>query len=210
MTTIIYLAHLNPVTNSHIEIIHDLIDNYSKVVVMPVMFLKNGVEINSRSFPFNFEIRKKMLQAIFKNSILVSPNYTFYAPYWRYLPPIISPLSWVLKRKILKGIEKNYLTYTGDKAEWCLLKIYGLNPKKGVRRVLSATMVKDKIYNSAIGKKTNWESDVPKKVVEIINENWNVVKKFANKKDATIRITGMKFPMNGYWSQNIKKTRITS
>lgn len=204
MTTIIYLAHLNPLTNSHIEIISELINNYSNVVVMPVIFLKNGVEVNSRSFPFNFETRKKMLQSIFKNSISISSNYTFHAPYWRYMPPIISPLSWILKQNILKGIEKNYLTYTGDKAEWCLLKIYGFKPKKGTRRILSATTVKDKIYRSAIGKKMDWESDVPKEVAGIINENWRVVKKFADTKDSTIRITGMKFPMNGYWSKNIK------
>ncbi len=207
MTTIIYLAHLNPVTNSHIEIIRELKNNYNKVVVMPVIFLKNNIEINSRSFPFNFGIREKMLRSIFKNSISISSNYTFHAPYWRYLPPLISPMSWVLKKKILRGIEKNYLTYTGDKSEWYLLKIYGFNPKKGTRKMLSATSVKDKMYESVIGKKVNWESDVPNGIVDIINKNWTVVQNFASKKDATIKITGMKFPLNGYWSKNIKNKK---
>ena len=61
MTTAIYLAHLNPVTNAHVEIIEEL-KKEDNVVVMPVRFLKEENEINSRSFPFNFETRKKMLE----------------------------------------------------------------------------------------------------------------------------------------------------
>ena len=80
MTTAIYLAHLNPVTNSHVEIIEELKKD-NKVVVMPVRFLKQENEINSKSFPFNFEIRKKMLESVFGNSITVSLNYSFHAPF---------------------------------------------------------------------------------------------------------------------------------
>lgn len=205
MTTIIYLAHLNPVTNSHAEIIEELKNSYENVIVMPVIFLKNNMEINSRSFPFNFKIRKEMLKSIFKNSISISSNYTFHAPYWRYLPPLISPMSWVLKKKILDGIGKNYLTYTGDKSEWYLLKAYGFNPKIGTRKAISATTVKEKIYNAAIGKKTNWTEYLPGEIICIINKNWNIIKEFADKKDATIKITGMKFPKDGYWSKRIKE-----
>ena len=60
MSTGIYLAHLNPVTNAHIEIINDLLKNKDQIVVMPVRFLKQEEEINSKSFPFTYEIRKKM------------------------------------------------------------------------------------------------------------------------------------------------------
>jgi len=70
LTVAIYLAHLNPVTNAHVEIIEDL-QKEAKVKVMPVVFLDNGVEINSRSFPFSFETRKKMLLAVFGDSIEV-------------------------------------------------------------------------------------------------------------------------------------------
>ncbi len=82
MTICIYLAHLNPVTNAHVEIIEEL-KKESDVKVMPVIFRKNDEEVNSRSFPFSFEIRKQMLEAVFGDSIEVSKNYTFHAPFWR-------------------------------------------------------------------------------------------------------------------------------
>jgi len=56
LTIAIYLAHLNPVTNAHVEIIEEL-KKENKVVVMPVRFLNEEKEVNSRSFPFDFEIR---------------------------------------------------------------------------------------------------------------------------------------------------------
>jgi len=58
LTVAIYLAHLNPLTNSHVEIINDL-KKEKRVVVMPVIFMDHGIEINSKSFPFNYEVRKK-------------------------------------------------------------------------------------------------------------------------------------------------------
>ena len=152
MTVSIYLAHLNPVTNSHVEIIEDL-KNESDVKVMPVIFHKNGIEVNSKSFPFSFEIRKQMLESVFGNSIDISKNYTFNAPFYRYLPPLISPKSWELKKQILKGIPEDYFTYTGDKAEGLMLKIYRLHPKIGERRNISATSVKNMMYDEAKGKK---------------------------------------------------------
>ena len=60
MITALYLAHLNPVTNAHIEIINELKKNADKVKIMPVVFKSGDKEINSKSFPFSFEIRKKM------------------------------------------------------------------------------------------------------------------------------------------------------
>ena len=80
MTIAIYLAHLNPVTKAHVEIINEL-KNENEVRVLPVIFMKDGKEINSRSFPFSYDLRKKMLRAVFGDSITVSPNYTFYAPF---------------------------------------------------------------------------------------------------------------------------------
>ena len=76
MTIAIYLAHLNPVTNAHSEIIKDLTKE-DDVVVMPVRFLVDNNEINSKSFPFSFEIRKEMLESVFGDSIKVSSSYTF-------------------------------------------------------------------------------------------------------------------------------------
>ena len=58
MTTAIYLAHLNPMTSAHVEIIEEQ-KKENKVVVMPVRFLNGEKEINSKSFPFSFETRKK-------------------------------------------------------------------------------------------------------------------------------------------------------
>ena len=123
MTIAIYLAHLNPVTNAHSEIIKDLAKS-AEVVVMPVRFLIDGNEVNSKSFPFTFELRKQMLESVFGDSITVSSNYTFHAPFKKYFPPLVSRGSWELRKEILSEIEGDYYTYTGDKAEGLMLKIY--------------------------------------------------------------------------------------
>ncbi len=201
MTTSIYLAHLNPLTNSHVEIINDLKNQSDIIKVMPVIFLKDDKEINSRSFPFTFEIRKKMIESVFGDSVSVSRNYAFNAPFFRYLPPVLSPLSWKLKKQILDGTEEDYFTYTGDKAEGYMLKVYRLNPKIGKRKQVSAASVKNKLYDAASGNESNWKADVPSQVAKIIEENWNIVEKFAKMEDYTKRVVGMKFPKDGYWSK---------
>jgi hypothetical protein len=88
----LYLAHLNPFTKAHQEIIFSLLKTYI-VYVFPVRFLKNGKEMNTRSFPFSYEIRKLMIESVFPNeeNVIVSPNYTFIAPFIKYLPPLFSP-----------------------------------------------------------------------------------------------------------------------
>lgn len=198
MTIAIYLAHLNPVTKAHVEIITEL-KNEGKVRILPVIFMKDGNEINSRSFPFSYELRKKMLKAVFGESIGIASNYTFYAPFAKYMPPMLSPYSWKIKKQILDGIKTDYFTYTGDKAEGFVLKLYGLNPKVGKRKETSASFVKQKMFDSAMGKDTDWEEYVEPSVMKIIRENWDVVKKFANSEDLTYRVLGMKFPSIGFW-----------
>ena len=197
MTIAIYLAHLNPLTNAHAEIIKDLVKN-DEVVVMPVRFLIDDDEVNSKSFPFTFELRKEMLESVFGDSITVSSNYTFHAPFKKYFPPLISRGSWELRKEILSQIDGDYYTYTGDKAEGLMLKIYRLKPKVGQRKKLSATSVKNDMYDSVSGNKNDWEKQVPKSVEEIINKNWNVIEKFASSEDSTMRVLGMKFPREGY------------
>lgn len=197
MTIAIYLAHLNPVTNAHSEIIKDLTKS-DEVVVMPVRFLIDGNEVNSKSFPFTFELRKQMLESVFGDSITVSSNYTFHAPFKKYFPPLVSRGSWELRKEILSQIDGDYYTYTGDKAEGLMLKIYRLKPKVGQRKKLSATSVKNDMYDSVSGNKNDWEKQVPKSVAEIINKNWNIVEKFASSEDNTMRVLGMKFPREGY------------
>lgn len=198
MTVAIYLAHLNPVTKAHVEIIKELKEK-NEVRVMPVIFINKGKEINSKSFPFGFELRKKMLQAVFSDSISVLSNYTFYAPFAKYIPPILSPFSWRIKKQILNGLTDDYFTYTGDKAEGFVLKFYGLNPKVGTRKITSASFVKQKMFEATLGKDTEWENYVSPQVVKIIRDNWDIVKKYANAKDCTYRVLGMKFPSNGFW-----------
>ena len=200
MTIAIYLAHLNPVTNAHVEIIEEL-KKENKVVVMPVRFLNEEKEVNSRSFPFNFEIRKKMIESVFGDSVLISPNYTFYAPFKKYFPPLISPKSWSLRKQILQGIENGYFTYTGDKAEGLMLKLYRLKPKIGTRKLVSATNVKNEMYANSEGKNSEWAKFVPVNVAKIIIENWQIIEKFASAEDMTKRIAGMKFPKEGYDSK---------
>ena len=200
MTTAIYLAHLNPMTNAHVEIIEEQ-KKENKVVVMPVRFLNEKKEINSKSFPFNFETRKKMIESVFGDSVTVSSNYTFFVPFKKYFPPLLSPKSWSLRKKILQGIDDDYFTYTGDKAEGLMLKLYRLNPRVGNRKLVSATSVKNEMYVAAQGTKSSWEKYVPSSVAKIINENWETVKKFASAEDMTVRIAGMKFPKEGYNSK---------
>src|SRR5574340_1639643 len=132
-----------------------------------------------------------MLQSIFGDSIDVSSNYTFYAPFAKYMPPLISPYSWKIKAQILDGIKENYFTYTGDKAEAFVLRIYGLNPKVGKRKETSASFVKQKMFEAALGKDTDWEKYVDPEVVKIIQDNWEIVKKFANAPDLTYRVLGI-------------------
>jgi len=200
LTTAIYLAHLNPVTNAHVEIIEEL-KKENKVVVMPVRFLNEEKEVNSKSFPFDFEIRKKMIESVFGDSVLISPNYTFYAPFKKYFPPLISPKSWSLRKQILQGIENGYFTYTGDKAEGLMLKLYRLKPKVGTRKLVSATNVKNEMYANSEGKNSEWKKFVPVNVAKIIIENWQIIEKFASAEDMTKRIAGMKFPKEGYDSK---------
>ena len=200
MITALYLAHLNPVTNAHVEIINELKKNADKVKVMPVVFKSGDKEINSKSFPFNFEIRKKMLTSIFGDSILVTDDYAFFAPFKKYMPPLLSPRSWELRKQILKGVQGDFFSYTGDKAEGYMLKLYRLKPKVGQRRTLSAAAVKESLYDSALGRETNWKSNVPESVEKIIKENWDVIKKFSDLEDKTTRVLGMKFPKEG-WSE---------
>ena len=200
MTTAIYLAHLNPLTNSHIEIIDELLKE-NNVVVMPVRFLIGEKEINSKSFPFNFDTRKKMLESVFDKKITISSNYSFISPFKKYFPPLISRKSWSLRKQILDGIEDDYFTYTGDKAEGLMLKLYRLKPKIGKRKSISATSVKNEMYDSISNNSNEWEKLVPEKVVEIIHDNWDTVKKFSSAEDMTIKIAGMKFPKEGYNSK---------
>ena len=198
MITALYLAHLNPVTNAHIEIIKELKKDADIVKVMPVIFRSDEKEVNSKSFPFNFETRKKMLESIFGDSIKITDDYAFLAPFKKYLPPLVRRKSWKLRKQILNGVEGEYFSYTGDKAEGYMLKMYRLKPKLGERKALSATSVKEKLYNSVFEKNSTWKEDVPKEIVKIIEEEWKTVEKFANQEDQTTRIVGMKFPKEGY------------
>ena len=200
MSIAIYLAHLNPVTNAHVEIIDEL-KQENKVVVMPVRFLKEKQEINTKSFPFNFEIRKKMIESVFGDTVSVSSNYSFHAPFKKYFPPLISPKSWSLKKQILQGIESDYFTYTGDKAEGLMLKLYRLNPKVGIRKPISAKDVKNQIYAAVQNNDMEWKKSVPENIAQIISENWDIITKFASGEDMTTRVAGMKFPKEGYNSK---------
>jgi len=200
LTTILYLAHLNPLTNAHIENINQLKEEADTLKVMPVIFHLGEREVTSKSFPFNFEVRKKMIESVFDNSVLITDDYTFEAPFKKYLPPLLSLKSWKLRKRILKGVKGNYYSYTGDKAEGYMLKLYRLKPKIGERRSLSAASVKEKMYDTVLGGKSDWKTDVPESVGKIIEENWDVIEKYSKLDDKTKRVLGMKFPIEG-WSE---------
>jgi hypothetical protein len=198
LITALYLAHLNPVTKAHVEIITDLKKEADVVKVMPVVFKYEDKEVNSKSFPFNFETRKKMLESVFGDSIQITDDYAFFSPFKKYLPPLVRRRSWKLRKQILNGVEGEFFSYTGDKAEGYMLKIYRLKPKIGERKSLSATSVKEKLYDAALGKESSWKDDVPESIAKIIEDEWETVEKFANTEDQTTRIVGMKFPKEGY------------
>ena len=200
MITALYLAHLNPVTNAHVEIIKELKKNADIVKVMPVIFKYDDREVNSKSFPFNFETRKKMLESIFGDSIKITDDYAFLAPFKKYLPPLVRRKSWKLRKQILNGVEGDYFSYTGDKAEGYMLKMYRLKPKIGERKSLSAASVKEKLYDAVLEKNSNWQEDVPKEIVKIIEDEWKTVEKYSSGEDMTTRVVGMKFPKEG-WSK---------
>ena len=199
MITALYLAHLNPVTNAHIEIIKELKQKADIVKVMPVVFRLGKTEINSKSFPFNFETRKKMLESVFGESILITDDYAFFAPFKKYFPPLLAPKSWELRKQVLRGVKGEFFSYTGDKAEGLMLKIYRLKPQVGKRKALSAASVKEKMYKAALGENVDWKNNIAESIIKIIKEEWPTVKKFANSEDLTTRIAGMKFPKEG-WS----------
>ncbi len=200
MITALYLAHLNPVTNAHVEIISDLKKEADIVKVMPVVFIDGKKEVNSKSFPFNFETRKKMLLSVFGDSIQISDDYAFFSPFKKYLPPLLAPRSWKLRKQILRGVEGDFFSYTGDKAEGYMLRIYRLKPKIGERKALSAASVKEKLYDAALGKESSWKEHVPENIAKIIEDDWKTVEKYAHMDDLTTRVAGMKFPKEG-WSK---------
>jgi len=186
------------VTNAHIQIISELKKEADIVKVMPVVFKDGDKEINSKSFPFNFESRKKMLESVFGDSVQITEDYTFFSPFKKYLPPLVRRRSWGLRKQLLNGVEGDFFSYTGDKAEGYMLKIYRLKPKIGERKLLSASSVKEKLYDAALGKQSTWKEDVPESIAKIIEEDWKKIEEFANAEDQTTRIVGMKFPKEGY------------
>jgi hypothetical protein len=196
----IYLVHLNPMTTAHESIISMLKKKYH-VYIFPVRFVKDGQEINTKSLPFSYCLRKEMIESVFGDSVMVLPDYTFYAPYRKYLPPLLSSRAWKLRNQIISQIsEKKFVSYTGDKAERLMLKAYRLNPLKADRLEISASSIRAKLYRQVFDGKSDeeWRRKVPEPVAQIIKKNWNIVDKFARMEDSTARVMGMKFPQEGY------------
>jgi hypothetical protein len=201
---IIYLAHINPLTKAHQTIISSFLKKNYGIYIFPVRFLKGEREINTRSFPFPYILRKAMIESVFShnNNISILPDYTFFYPFIKYLPPLISPYSWILRNRILRNIKENdFVAYTGDRTERIGLKLYKLHPTKSKRLEISASDVKEILYHQAIKGTVNdgetWHDKVPEKVVGLIKDNWKIIEKYARSPDFTMRIMGMKFPKEG-------------
>lgn len=145
-----------------------------------------------------------MLLSVFGDSIQITDDYAFFAPFKKYMPPLLAPKSWQLRKQILRGVQGDFFSYTGDKAEGYMLKIYRLNPKVGERKSLSAASVKEKLYDADLGKESSWKEYVPESIAKIIEEEWETVERFSNSDDLTTRVIGMKFPKEG-WSKNSSK-----
>jgi hypothetical protein len=201
---IIFLAHINPLTTAHQTIITSFLKKDYGIYIFPVRFLKGEREINTRSFPFPYILRKAMIESVFShnNNISILPDYTFFYPFIKYLPPLISPYSWILRNRILRNIKENdFVAYTGDRTERIGLKLYKLHPTKSKRLEISASDVKEILYHQAIKGTVNdgetWHDKVPEKVVGLIKDNWKIIEKYARSPDFTMRIMGMKFPKEG-------------
>jgi hypothetical protein len=206
----IYLAHLNPLTKAHENVLSFLAKDYN-VYVFPVRFFKSGKEINTRSFPFSYKIRKAMVESVFSNNnnITILPHYTIFSPFIKYLPPLISPYSWMLRNQIVRNVrEEKFISYTGDRTERIVLKSYKLHPIRAKRYEISSHAVKELLYHQAIEgrggleegrvEKASWHDKVPEKVIDLIKDNWRIVEEFAKSPDLTLRIMGMKFPKDGF------------
>lgn len=201
MVTALYLAHLNPLTRAHVEIISELAREADSVKVMPVVFRDGDGEINSKSFPFDYGARKEMVESVFGGSVIVTDDYTFHAPFKRYLPPMLSPKSWGLRRQVLGGVGTKFFSYTGDRAEGMMLRLYGLKPRVGRRKPVSAASVKEALYAAAAGGGDGWRQGVPEEVAGIIESRWGIVERYAGVQDDTVRVAGMKFPREGWSSR---------
>jgi hypothetical protein len=141
-----------------------------------------------------------MVESVFGDSVSVFPDYAFHAPFVRYMPPLLSTRSWELRNQIVSQIkEEKFVSYTGDRAERLMLKVYRLNPLKADRLEISASSVKEELYRQALeGGDEGWRDKVPEQVVDIIKKNWEIVDKFARVEDSTTKVMGMKFPKEGY------------
>ncbi|MCI0560755.1 MAG: hypothetical protein MN733_19905, partial [Nitrososphaera sp.] len=172
-TAAIYLAHLNPMTKAHEAIITSLLQQGYHAYVFPVRFLKDGREVNAKSFPFSYELRKLMVESVFGDTVTVLPQYAFYAPFVKYMPPLLSSRSWKLRNEIIVQIrEDDFVSYTGDNAERLMLRAYRLKPLKAKRHEISASSVRELMYQDALDKGGGkWQEKVPEPVVEIIRKN---------------------------------------
>jgi len=207
MLSIMWLAHVNPVTKAHEEIIMEKMQE-GDVYVFPVIFRKkDGREVNARSLPFSFEIRREMLRSIFDDKIRVLDVYTFQEPYKGYqgktiagIPIGFSRKAMQLRDNILSCVPEPRKSYTGNYSEYLLMKKFGLNPERGKRKTIAGTNVRELMYEEALKQSTeeDWRNLVPASVVEIIEKNWSIVEHFASMEDQTIKRFGMKIPIDGY------------
>jgi hypothetical protein len=102
------------------------------------------------------------------------------------------------------------VSYTGDRLERIALKFYRLKPVTASRLQISASYIRELMYTQATeGKmrmpRTETQKDkhklseyVPSEVLQIIEDNWTVVRKFASYQDKTLKFMGMKFPSQGF------------
>jgi len=85
--------------------------------------------------------------------------------------------------------------------------MYNLHPIKSRRLEISASKVKELMYDEALskmGRSTKqtetsllWTDLVPERVVDVIKQSWHIIEQFAQMPDRTVKIIGMKFPADG-------------
>lgn len=81
----------------------------------------------------------------------------------------------------------------------------GVRPR-GYRVISPETIYQGKTYANYLAEYWNWlysinldwHNKVPIEVLQLINENWEIVRGFASSQDQTLKFMGMKFPTEGF------------
>ena len=91
-------------TTAHESIISRLKKDYG-MYIFPVRFTRRTGG-KHKELPVFVPATKQMVESVLGDSVVVLPDYTFYAPYNKYMPPLLSSRSWELRNQIITQIKE--------------------------------------------------------------------------------------------------------